>query len=248
MRDELVEKVERVYDLLSGVAVGGDKSDSSEYIRLRQELISSSMVKGLLPDLLCDCRDLRQFWLFIRDGYRSWDKRREYLRKEFNSLFKFLERLRSTPSDRATTIALRRVDMSHIQEEWKKAIDRRASDPEGAITIARTLLESVCKCILDDAGRNYGASPSIDSLYAETSKVLKLHPSQHNEEIFKQIFGGCFSVVKGLGALRNHLGDAHGKGKKGIKPDSRHAELAVNLSGAMASYLFATWDTCKKPA
>ncbi|WP_156469140.1 hypothetical protein [Cephaloticoccus primus] len=130
MKDELVEKAERVYDLLSGVAVGGDKSDSSEYIRLRQELIFSSMVKRLLPDLLYDCRDLRQFWVFIRDEYRSWDKRREYLRREFNPLFKFLERLRSTPSDRATTMALRKVDMSHIQEEWKKAIDRRASDPE----------------------------------------------------------------------------------------------------------------------
>ncbi|WP_197456761.1 abortive infection family protein [Cephaloticoccus primus] len=109
-------------------------------------------------------------------------------------------------------------------------------------------MESVCKYILDDAGVNYGTSPSIDSLYAGTSRVLNLHPSQHNEEIFKQILGGCFSVVKGLGALRNHLGDAHGKGKKGIKPASRDAELAVNLSGAMASYLFATWDTCKKPA
>ncbi len=35
---------------------------------------------------------------------------------------------------------------------WKKALERRHSDPDGAITSARTLLETVCKRILDEAG------------------------------------------------------------------------------------------------
>ena len=35
---------------------------------------------------------------------------------------------------------------------WEKALGRRHTDPDGAITTARTLLETVCKRILDEAG------------------------------------------------------------------------------------------------
>lgn len=45
-----------------------------------------------------------------------------------------------------------------------------------------------------------------------------------------------------LGALRNRLSDAHGKGKGGVKAAPRHAELAVNLAGSTALFLLATWE------
>ena len=73
-------------------------------------------------------------------------------------------------------------------------------------------------------------------------KALKLAPDDHSEQVFKQILGSCQSVVESLGALRNKLGDAHGGGPKKAKPAARHAELAVNLSGSMATFLVATWE------
>ncbi len=76
-------------------------------------------------------------------------------------------------------------------------------------------------------------------------KELNLSPSQHTEDIFKQILGGCSGIVNGLGSLRNRLGDAHGKGKANIKPAPRHAELAVNLSGTMALFLMETFNANK---
>jgi hypothetical protein len=79
-------------------------------------------------------------------------------------------------------------------------------------------------------------------LYKVTSKTLKMSPSQHTQDIFKQILGGCHSVVQGLGALRSKVGDAHGQGKRPVKPAPRHAELAVNLAGAMAMFIAQTWD------
>ena len=54
------------------------------------------------------------------------------------------------------------------------------------------------------------------------------------------------SVVEGVGALRNRHSDAHGKGASGTKPAPRHAELAVNLSGTMATFLLQTWEARKK--
>ena len=57
-----------------------------------------------------------------------------------------------------------------------------------------------------------------------------------------QILGGCSTVVEGLGAVRNKLSDSHGKGKGRAKPGPRHARLAVNLAGAMATFLVETYD------
>jgi hypothetical protein len=133
-------------------------------------------------------------------------------------------------------------DTAGITEVWQKALDRRHEDPEGAITAARSLLESVCKRILEECGVEYGDNADLPKLYGLTSKELNLAPSQHTEEAFKKILGGAHSVVDGLANLRNRLGDAHGQGKRSVKPLPRHAELAVNMAGSMASFLLATFE------
>jgi hypothetical protein len=137
----------------------------------------------------------------------------------------------------------RRLDTKHISETWHKALERRHEDPDGAITAARTLLESVCKHILDECGVEYGDSADLPKLYGLTSKELNLAPSQHTEEAFKKILGGAHSVVDGLANLRNRLGDAHGQGKRTVKPVPRHAELAVNMAGSVALFLLATFES-----
>ena len=86
----------------------------------------------------------------------------------------------------------------------------------------------------------------MSELYKLTAKELNLAPEKHGEKLFKQILGGCSGIVNGLGSLRNKLGDAHGKGRKPVKPQARHAELAVNLAGAMALFLVSTYQANKK--
>jgi hypothetical protein len=100
----------------------------------------------------------------------------------------------------------------------------------------------VCKLILDDLGEKYDATADLPKLYKQASKSLNLAPEQHVEPVFKQILGGCASVVEGLGSLRNKLGDAHGQGKKRMKALPRHAQLAVNLAGAMSTFLVETYE------
>jgi hypothetical protein len=159
-----------------------------------------------------------------------------------------LERGTLAPSDQVVSQTLEKFDASHVQAAWSKALDRRTSDPEGAITSARTLIESVCKHILDESCVIYDDAADLPKLYKLTAETLKLAPSQHTEQVFKQILGGCTAIVEGLGSLRNRLSDAHGKGRVGSKPSSRHAELAVNLSGALAIYLLATWEARSESA
>ena len=153
-----------------------------------------------------------------------------------------IERNDEQPPDKIISEILSSFDESGVHNAWKKALERRELDPEGAITAARTLLETVCKHIIESAGEAYGKSDDLVKLYATMAECIKLAPSQHTEKIFKSILGNCQSVVGNLAAIRNRLGDAHGQGKLQVKPQARHAELAVNLAGSMAMFLVSTWN------
>lgn len=245
MNKVLINSVELLKLLLVSRATGGI-GDDNEYKDLRRELTASARIEKMLPRCVHVCRDLSEFWDFIKPKFGTYAERREYLRKEFDPLLTMLETEFHTPSDAAISATVLAVNSAFVQEAWHKALERRRSDPEGAITAARTLLESVCKHILDVAGATYDDSADLPKLYTLTAKQLKLSPSQHTEQLFKQILGGCQTVVEGLGSLRNRHSDAHGKGVSGTKPLLRHAELAVNLSGTMATFLLQTWESRKE--
>jgi hypothetical protein len=147
-----------------------------------------------------------------------------------------------SPADESISATLAAFDPTQVHARWTMAMERRASEPAGAITLARTLLEDVCKWILDQAGETWQEADDLPMLYRKLAKVLKLAPDDHTEQVFKQILGSCQSVVESLGALRNKLSDAHSPGPKRARPQARHAELAVNLAGAMATFLVATWE------
>lgn len=186
-------------------------------------------------------RDVSHFWQFIKNKFPSYAERREFLKNKFDPLLNFLKTKETLPAQKSISEVLSKFDEDGIHEAWSRALERKSNDPEGAITIARTILESVCKHILDEKGVEYNSNKiELPELYKKTALEMNLSPSQHTEEIFKQILGGCSAIVNGLGALRNKLGDAHGKGKEKVKLAKRHAELAVNLAGAMALYLIKT--------
>jgi hypothetical protein len=149
------------------------------------------------------------------------------------------------PADELISQVLSSFDETGVHHAWQKALERRVSDPEGAITAAKTLLETVCKHIIEETGGSYGENDDLPKLYATAAATLRLAPNQHTETVFKSILGNCQSVVGNLSALRNRLGDSHGQGKQHVRPAARHAELAVNLAGSVAMFLIATWEARK---
>jgi hypothetical protein len=167
--------------------------------------------------------------------------RRKYLWDSFRLLFEYLEAEDRSPGVEPITEILADFDPENVRAVWQKALDRRLADPAGAITAARTLLETVCKHILDDLRVQYPDDCDLPRLWALTAEQLNLAPQQHQETIFKAILGNCQAVVGNLAAIRNRSGDAHGQGRRQVKPKARHAELAVNLAGTMAAFLVSTW-------
>ncbi len=239
--DDLLDKVESLKLMLVSHATG-HHADDQEYKVLRRELRQNLRISKKLPRMVHVCRDLSEFWSFIKPKFGTYAERREYIRAEFDPILTMLESEAITPSDSSISEALRKVDSDYVHESWQKALERRATDPQGASTAARTLLESVCKHILDESGVGYDENSDLPKLYSLTARQVNLSPSQHTEQVFKQILGGCQTVVEGVGALRNRLSDAHGKSSRSVRPAARHAELAVNLSGTMAMFLLHTWQ------
>ena len=148
----------------------------------------------------------------------------------------------ASPSDEAILQVLGRLDRAVVQRRWSAALERRSTDPEGAITLARTLLEDVLKWLLTNLQVSFDERADLPVLYRLTTKNIGLSPDSYTEDAFKRILGSCQSIVETLGSLRNKLGDAHSSGPLRAKPKARHAELAVNLSGAMATFLVSTWE------
>ncbi|MFM1982544.1 MAG: hypothetical protein RJB22_1263, partial [Pseudomonadota bacterium] len=220
-----------------GVFNGGDVA----YRELRRHLAERPDTKPKLPDFVRRFGTVREFWGWISAQRPSYRERRELIWEAFRPLLEYLEGLDRTPAVAPITEALEAFDPDNVHAAWQKALDRRAIDPEGAITAARTLLETVCKHVLDDAGATYADDADLPKLWGMASERLNLAPSQHHEESFKAILGSCQQIVNRLGTLRNKISDAHGQGRKPVRPRPRHAELAVNLAGTMAAFLVATW-------
>ena len=148
----------------------------------------------------------------------------------------------TTPADNEIGKTLAAFNATEIHARWQEALKRRSTDPRAAITLARTLLEDTCKWIIHEAGKDFKEDDDLPVLYRILAKILKLAPDDHTEQVFKQILGSCQSIVESLGAIRNKLGDAHSQGPKRARPQTRHAVLAVNLAGTMATFLIETWE------
>jgi hypothetical protein len=236
-----LERAQSLQNILIATATGSRDGNAS-YKYLRAFFIDIASYNDLLPGFVRINRELDQFWQFIKEKFPSYAERRSFVWKEFTPLIDYLEGKSHRPLDKPTSETLKAFDQQSIHAVWQRALDRRTNDPEGAITAARTLLETVCKHILDIRSITYDANKvELHELYKLTAKVLELSPSQHTEEVFKQILGGCSAIVSGLGTLRNRLGDAHGKGHNSVYPAIRHAELAVNLAGSVSLFLVSTW-------
>lgn len=244
------EKLERAITLKNGLlslCEGGGRMNDLVYRTLRREFMADPDTARLVPQFVRTCQDTGAVWAHLKDQAAQWEPRRRFVREQFRPL---IDKLEAPASPLAETVSMTLVALSadSVSDAWAKALARREADPAGAITAARTLLETVYKHVLEDESGlpEYGEADDLPKLYKAAAEKLNLAPSQHSEEAFRRILGGATSVVEGLGSLRNRVGDAHGQGRRPIRPAARHAGLAVNMAGAMALFLIETAEARSK--
>lgn len=240
--DDLFECALLLRNNIIGLTTQG--GSEPEYKLARRRLMEDPASKRLLPNFVRFSNDeasVRSALSSVASGSGSWAIRRDHVNESFIPLLTFLES-GGGAADATITDGLDIYDAPAVQAFWAKALERRATDPDGAVTAASTLLEEVCKHIIEDSGAKWEAKWNMPKLYSEAAKALKLAPSQHQEEVFKTILGNCQSVVQSIGSLRNKGGDAHAGGRSRVPFKPRHAALTVNLAGSMALFLIETWQ------
>jgi hypothetical protein len=110
------------------------------------------------------------------------------------------------------------------------------------------VLESVCRSILVELGLPLPGKKDIQGLYRAVREPLGLSPEKgsHSTEVADdvlQILGGLNTAISGIGALRTHGGDAHGRERgRARSVDARIARLAIHSSGAISLFLVETWQ------
>jgi len=235
----LAEKLESFQHLLATIATGGSY-ESGQYERMRGELLGDPAAAQHLPRFVRTCRSRAQFWEFIKHESPTYAGRRQFIWGTFGPILEAVEA--RAPHTAAVEKSIASLEPEVLADHWRAALARCAADPAGAVTRARTLLESVCKLILEDGtSGDTSKAGDLPALYQQVATKLNLAAATHVETTIKKILQGCTTVVHGLGELRNVAGDAHGQGRRTYRPEQRHAELSVNLSGSMAAFLAATW-------
>ena len=101
--------------------------------------------------------------------------------------------------------------------------------------------------ILVELDEPFPSKKDIDGLLKAVQKPLGLSPGRPDlpaeiEQDVRQILGGLTSVAKGIGSLRTHGGDAHGREKGFLRIDARIARLALNSASSIAMFLIETWE------
>lgn len=139
------------------------------------------------------------------------------------------------------------LDFDTVQRDITRALASLADDPEDAATAASSLIESVCRSILVELGLPMPPKKDIDGLIRAVQEPLGLSPGRMDlpaeiEGDIRQVLSGLTSVAKGVGALRTHAGDAHGRERGYKRIDSRIARLSINAAATLALFLIETWE------
>lgn len=141
-------------------------------------------------------------------------------------------------------------DAQHMADQVRRMESCVESDPSLAIGTAKELVETCCKTILAERGKQLGSSADVSTLTKQTLKELKLVPenvpeSARGADVIKRLLSNLGTIGNGLAELRGLYGTGHGKHgtHSGLAP--RHAKLAVGAAATLATFLFETHQQTK---
>ena len=154
-------------------------------------------------------------------------------------------------ASRATTVeaAIEHSELSHefVVEQISKSREKfEKGDYDGAITNARSLVEAILRNIektLDSNAAQYDGD--VSALYKRVRKQLELAPDDPKiDDALKQTLTGLVSIVGGLAALSNRMGDRHAQE---FKPSKRHAGLVINAAMTFSNFIVDSFEFVRNP-
>jgi hypothetical protein len=138
-------------------------------------------------------------------------------------------------------------DFDTVRRDLDRALASAEHDPEDAVTGACSTIESMCRSILLELGLPLPARKDIGALYKAVREPLGISPERLDfpPEIVddvRKVLSGLTTAVEGIGALRTHAGDAHGRERGFKRIDARIARLAIHSASTLALFMLETWQ------
>lgn len=134
---------------------------------------------------------------------------------------------------------------NHLGEQIRRMEESIEKDPDLAIGTAKELIETCCKMILEERGKEISNAPNIGTLTKTTLKELSLVPEGISDavrgaDVIKRLLGSLGTISQGLTELRGLYGTGHGKHGSSAGLSTRHAKLAVGAASTLVVFLFET--------
>lgn len=223
------------------------------------ELNNSSKAKKLFPKAIEAAADPRKF---INDPERHVDVI-EYLNRRLSlDGFKLVQgqhgrmKLVEVGQEEALPLItlgeqLASIGFDTAKHDLDRALANSCTDPEDAVTAACSMVESVCRSILAELGETLPKKQDIQGLYNALKKPLGLSPDRSDIRApivgdVRQVLSGLITVTAGIGSLRTHGGDAHGRERGSTRlVDERIARLSIHAASTLALFLVETWQRKK---
>ena len=218
-------------------AKGRMDDDEPLFRRFRSRLLLSPYLAAEGREFLARHRTLQQIWDRTLSRVPSYRERRQLVDDAFDSTLRRME-------DRDIGViaidpdVLTELDMDEANRIWTRArarLEQQPPDAEGAVTLARALLESVAKRILDHYGGAYSATDTPANLCRRALGHV-VPPEMLGLEHFRRFTQSSANIIEHVGLYRGDAGDAHGSPL--AREVARHeASYAVNLAGSTAVFL-----------
>jgi len=139
------------------------------------------------------------------------------------------------------------ISFDTVGRDLDRALASIEADPEDAITAACSTIESVCRSILVELGEPLPAKKDVQGLFNAVKRPLGLSPDRGDldpliADDVRTILGGLAAAIQGIGALRTHAGDAHGRERGYSRVDARIGRLSIHAASTAALFLIETWQ------
>lgn len=139
----------------------------------------------------------------------------------------------------------------YLSRQIDLMVQMQVSDPTNAIGMAKELIESCCKTILDEKGIAYTKNDDVPQLADKTMDALNLlpanvQPTDRGADAIKAVLGNLRAIPSKLAEIRNPFGSGHGKSASFQGLEVRHAKLAVGSSITFVDFVWSTYEASKK--
>ncbi len=132
---------------------------------------------------------------------------------------------------------------AHIEEQVKGIEQAVVENPGLAFDLAKTLIESTCRTVLEERSVAYSKNDDLPKLFKSVRQNLTFLPSTASDaaevrKSLQQMLFGLSTAIQGICGLRNHCGFAsHGSGTARPSMEGVQALLAAEAADTVVGFL-----------